>query len=180
MRVAVGGHTVTCMNGIDVLTEGFGRLDGLVRTAVAGLDEAQLAERIGPQANTVAWLVWHLAREQDAQIAEMSGTDEVWIADGWAERFALPLDPTDNGYGNSAQQVAAVRASAELLVGYAQAASAASLRYVSGLTDDQLDEVVDPGWDPPVTRGVRLVSVLDDAIQHAGQAAFVRGVLLSA
>lgn len=180
MRAQVGGHSVAGMNGIDVLTEGFGRLDDLVRTAVSGLGEAQLAERIGPQANTVAWLVWHLAREQDAQIAELSGTDEVWVADGWADRFALPLDSSDNGYGNSPQQVAAVRAPAELLVGYAQAATAASIGYVSGLTDEQLDDVIDPGWDPPVTRGVRLVSVLDDAIQHAGQAAFVRGVLLSA
>ncbi len=174
------GDSVERMNGIDVLTEGFGRLDDLVRTAVSGLDERQLAERIGPQANTVAWLVWHLAREQDAQIAALDDTAEVWTADGWADRFALPLDPADNGYGNTPAQVAEVRASAELLIGYADAATAASVAYVSGLTDDRLDEVIDPGWDPPVTRGVRLVSVLDDAIQHAGQAAFVRGVLLSA
>ncbi|MEV7971929.1 DUF664 domain-containing protein [Cellulomonas sp. NPDC089187] len=168
------------MNGIDVLTEGFGRLDDLVRTAVSGLDDKQLTERIGPQSNTIAWLVWHLAREQDAQIAELNGTEEVWTAEGWADRFGLPLDPADNGYGNTTQQVAQVRAPAELLVGYAHAATAASVSYLAGLTDAQLDEVVDPGWDPPVTRGVRLVSVLDDAVQHAGQAAFVRGVLLSA
>ncbi len=179
-RASVPGDSVERMNGIDVLTEGFGRLDDLVRTAVSGLDERQLAERIGPQANTVAWLVWHLAREQDAQIAALVDAAEVWTADGWADRFALPLDPADNGYGNTPDQVAEVRASAELLIGYADAATAASVVYVSGLTDDQLDEVIDPGWDPPVTRGVRLVSVLDDAIQHAGQAAFVRGVLLSA
>ncbi|MFB9953931.1 mycothiol transferase [Cellulomonas denverensis] len=168
------------MNGIDVLTEGFGRLDDLVRTAVSGLGDQQLTERIGPQANTVAWLVWHLAREQDAQVAALRGTEEVWTAEGWADRFGLPLDPADNGYGNTTQQVAAVRAPAELLIGYAHAATAASIAYLGTLTDDQLDEVIDPGWDPPVTRGVRLVSVLDDAVQHAGQAAFVRGVLLSA
>lgn len=167
------------MNGIDVLTDGFGRLDDLVRTATDGLSEDQLAARIGPEANTVAWLVWHLAREQDAQVAAMAGTEEVWTSGGWADRFALPLDPADNGYGSSTEEVGQVRAPADLLVGYAQAASAASLAYVRGLSDTDLDDVVDPGWDPPVTRGVRLVSVLDDAVQHAGQAAFVRGVLLS-
>lgn len=166
------------MNGIDVLTEGFGRLDDLVATATSDLTEDQLAERVGPRANTVAWLVWHLAREQDAQVAALGGTEEVWTADGWAEKLALPLDPSDNGYGNTPEQVAQVRASADLLVGYARAATAASLAYLRGLSDADLDDVVDPGWDPPVTRGVRLLSVLDDAVQHAGQAAFVRGLLL--
>ncbi|RMI13530.1 mycothiol transferase [Cellulomonas triticagri] len=166
------------MNGIDVLTEGFGRLDDLVATATSDLTEDQLAERVGPEANTVAWLVWHLAREQDAQVAALGGTEEVWTADGWAEKLALPLDPSDNGYGNTPEQVAQVRASADLLVGYARASTAASLAYLRGLSDADLDDVVDPGWDPPVTRGVRLLSVLDDAVQHAGQAAFVRGLLL--
>lgn len=168
------------VNGIDVLTEGFGRLDDLVRVAVSGLDDRQLTERIGPQANTVAWLVWHLAREQDAQIAAMQDSQEVWTAEGWADRFDLPLDRDDNGYGNSLAQVAAVQAPADLLIGYAEAASKASIAYLGGLTDEALDDVIDPDWNPPVTRGVRLVSILDDAVQHAGQAAFVRGVLLSA
>ncbi len=167
------------MNGAQVLTEGFGRLDGLVRRAVSVLSDEQLAARVGPEANTIAWLVWHLAREQDAQIASLTGSPEVWVSGGWAHRFGLPLDVEDNGYGHSPAQVAEVRASADLLVGYAHAATAASVAYVTSLADDELDEVVDPGWDPPVTRGVRLVSVLDDAVQHAGQAAFVRGVLRS-
>lgn len=165
------------MNGAQVLAEGFGRLDDLVRRAVSGLSEEQLAERVGPEANTIAWLVWHLAREQDAQVAVLAGIPEVWTADGWARRFALPLDDTEHGYGHTPEQVAAVRAPADLLVGYARAATAASLAYVGSLTDADLDEVVDERWDPPVTRGVRLVSVLDDAVQHVGQAAFVRGLL---
>ncbi|HEY0189102.1 MAG TPA: DUF664 domain-containing protein [Cellulomonas sp.] len=166
------------MNGAEVLAEGFGRLDGLVRGAVDGLDADRLAARVAPGANTVAWLVWHLAREQDAQVAELAGTAEVWTSGGWSQRFALPLADTENGYGHTPEQVDAVRAPAELLVGYARAAAAASSAYVVSLSDADLDEVVDPRWDPPVTRGVRLVSVLDDAVQHAGQAAFVRGVLL--
>lgn len=165
------------MNGVQVLAEGFGRLDELVTGALAGLDEHQLTERVGPRANTVAWLVWHLAREQDVQVAALAGTEEVWTAGGWARRFDLPLADDEDGYGHSAEQVAAVRASGELLAGYAAAATAASLAYLGTLADQDLDDVVDDAWDPPVTRGVRLVSVLDDAVQHAGQAAFVRGVL---
>jgi hypothetical protein len=165
------------VDGVQVLAEAFGRLDDLVRRAVSGLTEPQLSERVGPEANTVAWLVWHLAREQDAQVAALAGTPEVWTADGWAARFGLPLDDSEHGYGHTPEQVAQVRAPADLLVGYAHAATAASLEYVRSLSDADLDAVVDPGWDPPVTRGVRLVSVLDDAVQHVGQAAFVRGLL---
>jgi hypothetical protein len=48
---------------------------------------------------------------------------------------------------------------------------------LSRVTADDLDRVVDRRWDRPVTLGVRLVSMLQDALEHAGQAAFVRGVL---
>jgi hypothetical protein len=37
--------------------------------------------------------------------------------------------------------------------------------------------VVDASWDPPVTLGVRLVSVISDDLQHAGQAAYLRGMI---
>ena len=46
--------------------------------------------------------------------------------------------------------------------------------YVRGLSDEDLTEVIDSSWDPPVTRGTRLISVVDDATQHLGQAAYAR------
>ncbi len=167
------------MNGVEVLTDGFGRLGGLVRRAVSGLSEDQLAERVAPDANTVAWLVWHIARGQDAQVAALAGHEEVWTADGWADRFGLPFADDASGYGQSAEEVGQVRAPADLLVGYHDAVAAAAAAYLAGLSDGDLDRVVDTAWDPPVTAGVRLVSILGDALQHAGQAAFVRGILRS-
>ncbi len=47
----------------------------------------------------------------------------------------------------------------------------------SGLQPADLDVVVDERWDPPVTLGVRLVSVVNEVNQHVGQAAYVRGLL---
>ncbi len=167
------------MNGVEVLTDGFGRLGGLVRGAVKGLTEDQLAQRAAPGANTVAWLVWHIARGQDSQVAALTGAEEVWTSDGWARRFDLPFADDATGYGQSADEVGRVRASAELLVGYHDAVATAATTYLKSLQDDDLDRVVDRGWDPPVTAGVRLVSILGDALEHAGQAAFVRGVLLA-
>ena len=70
-----------------------------------------------------------------------------------------------------------MRADAALLLGYYDAVHEQTLRYLDGIGEADLDRIVDRRWDPPVTLGVRLVSVADDDIQHAGQAAFVRGVV---
>ena len=111
-------------------------------------------------------------------VADAAGTAQVWTSDGWAERFALPFDPADTGYGHDGDEVAAVRVeSGELLTGYYDAVHQRTIDYVGALTDDDLPRIVDRSWDPPVTLGVRLVSVISDDLQHAGQAAFVRGLL---
>jgi uncharacterized damage-inducible protein DinB len=162
----------------DVLVDAFGRIREVVHHAVDGLSEDQLAHRVGPGANSIAWLVWHLTRIQDDHVAEVAGTEQVWTSQGWAERFGLPFDPRDTGYGHRADEVAAVRVeSGELLVGYYDAVHEQTIRYVERLGDADLDRIVDRSWDPPVTLGVRLVSVIADDLQHAGQAAFVRGIL---
>lgn len=167
------------MNTAELLLDAFGRVRESVHDVVDGLSPDQLAARLDAEANSIAWLVWHLTRVQDDHIAGVAGTKQVWTSDGWAERFDLPFSPSSIGYGHDSDDVAAVRVgSAELLTGYYEAVHEATLRYVGGLTDDDLDRVVDRGWDPPVTLGVRLVSVVNDDTQHVGQAAFVRGILL--
>lgn len=165
------------MNEAELLTDAFDRIQQAVHGAVADLSDDQLARRIDGRANSIAWLVWHLTRIQDDHIAGVAGTEQVWLADGWQERFALPLDPHDHGYGHSSDQVAAVRASAQLLNGYYDAVHDRTLTYLATLSGADLDRVVDEQWDPPVTLGVRLVSVLNDDMEHVGQAAFVRGLL---
>jgi uncharacterized damage-inducible protein DinB len=165
------------VNARDVLRDAFGRVATDVHGAVDGLDAAALTHRVDGTANSIAWLVWHLTRVQDDHVAGVAGTEQVWTAEGWAERFGLPFRTGDIGFGQGSDEVAAVRADADLLLGYYDAVHARTLRYLDGLTDDDLDRVVDRDWDPPVTLGVRLISVADDDIQHAGQAAFVRGVV---
>lgn len=163
----------------DLMIDGFGRVRGSVHAAVGGLDAGQLAERLAPQANSIAWLVWHLTRVQDDHLAGLEGAEQVWTAQGWYERFGLPLDPADTGYGHGTDEVASVRVgSAGLLTGYHDAVHAQTVTWLAGLEESQLDRIVDESWDPPVSLGVRLVSVLDDDLEHAGQAAFVRGIVL--
>jgi uncharacterized damage-inducible protein DinB len=162
----------------ELLVDAFGRLREAVHGTVRGLTPDQLVARLDPDANSIAWLVWHLTRVQDDHIADVARTDQVWTTQGWMERFGLPFEPGATGYGHSSDDVAAVTLdSGDLLIGYHDAVHAQTIRYVEHLTDADLDRIVDESWDPPVTLGVRLVSVIEDDLQHAGQAAFVRGIL---
>ncbi|MEV4425076.1 mycothiol transferase [Streptomyces sp. R-07] len=165
------------MNSAGLLVDSFGRIREVVHEAVEGLTDEELAARVDPDANTVAWLVWHLTRVQDDHLADAFDTDQLWTSDGWADRFGLPFPKRATGYGQTSEQVGAVRAPAELLLGYHDAVHARTEELVRTLTNADLDRIVDTRWDPPVTLGVRLVSVIADDLQHAGQAAYVRGVV---
>jgi hypothetical protein len=167
------------MNTAELLVEAYGRIKEVVHGAVEGLTAEELAVRIDPEANSVAWLVWHLARVQDDHVSEAAGHPQTWTEDGWDKRFGLPFDAADIGYGHSADEVAEVTAaSPDLLTGYYDAVHEQTLGYLRTLGAADLDTVVDRRWNPPVTLGVRLASVISDDLQHAGQAAFLRGVLL--
>jgi hypothetical protein len=171
------------MTSADLMTDAFGRIRETVSDTLYGLTTEQLTYRIDVDANPIAWLIWHLTRIQDDHLAAAFGVPQVWADGGWAARFGLPADSTDTGYGHNRVQVAAVSeacAASALLTDYHEAVYQQTVKLVSGITDADLDRVVDTSWRPPVTLGVRLVSVLDDDAQHAGQAAFVRGVVLRA
>ena len=168
----------TGMQPRDLLLDGFGRVSEFLREAVDGLGPEQLATRVAPGANPIGWLAWHLLRVQDDHVADVAGHEQVWTSDGWADRFGLDVDPAATGYGMDDDDVDRVRiASADLLLGYSDAVSARTAEFLRGIDGDDLDRVVDDSWNPPVTLGVRLVSVLSDDLQHVGQAAYVRGLL---
>lgn len=168
------------MDAIDVLREAHGRIADEVRGAVDGLTVEQLTWRPSPEANPIAWLVWHLARVQDHHVAEIDGEPQEWATGDWAARFGLDPDPTNTGYGHDADDVAAVQPDgASALLAHYEAAAARTSRLLDTLSESDLDRVVDERWSPPVTLGVRLVSIIDDGVQHAGQAAYVRGLLPS-
>jgi uncharacterized damage-inducible protein DinB len=170
-------RSVGRVTSAELLIDAFDRIRGVVRGAVSGLSPDQLAWRPDEGANSIAWLVWHLTRIQDDHVAGVAGTDQAWTTAGWADRFDLPFTPDSTGYGHGPADVAAVRVGADLLLGYHDATHERTVAYVATLTDADLPRVVDRNWNPPVTLAVRLVSVVSDDLQHAGQAAYVRGLL---
>ena len=162
----------------ELLAEEFGRIQGVVLGAVRGLSEDELAFRPDKRCNSIAWLIWHSARVQDAQLCDIADTEQVWTRDGWVDRFGLDLPRDDTGYGHDTDDVGKVRAHADLLAGYYHAVHKVTLEYIASVTPDELGRVVDKRWNPPVTASVRLVSIIDDCAQHVGQAAFIQGILL--
>ncbi|MEV6166837.1 DUF664 domain-containing protein [Streptomyces sp. NPDC051954] len=169
------------MHAKDVLIDGFNRIQEEVHAAVDGLGPDELHARPSADANSIAWLIWHLTRVQDDHLADAFELDQVWLAQDWQKRFGLDLPRHDTGYGHSSAKVAKVRVeSAGLLTGYYDAVHEQSLQALRQLAAKDLERIVDERWDPPVSLGVRLVSVLSDDLEHVGQAAYVRGLVQSA
>ena len=161
-----------------LLLNAFDRVRELVPAVVEGLDSDELSWRPDKEANSIGWLLWHLARVEDSHLADLDGSDQIWTQDGWAQRFEFPYDESDIGF---AQDSAAVGqffvADPTLLIAYHEAVHARTQEIVSQLTDKDHERIIDDSYDPPVTVGARLVSVINDTTQHIGQASYVRGLV---
>jgi hypothetical protein len=167
------------VNQVDIaelLIDAFGRVRDATHAVVEGASRDVLTYRPDPDANSAAWLVWHLTRIQDDHVAGVAGTEQQWLAGGWCDRFDLPFPRRATGYGQDHDEVARVEADGSLLLGYFDAVHAETIRYVGDLHAGDLDRIVDERWDPPVSLGVRLVSVIADDLEHVGQAAYIRGI----
>ncbi len=160
----------------ELLRDSFTRIIEHVDDLTEDLADEVSLFRPTPEANSICWLIWHSARIQDAQLADISGIAQVWFGGGWVDRFALDLPRDAHGYGHTPAEVAKVRVPADLLAAYYHAVHKTSLEYVAGITAEELARVVDEDWNPPVTVSVRLVSIIDDCAQHLGAAKYLRGI----
>jgi len=162
-----------------VIIEGYSRIPQLLARSLDGLTADQLHFRPAENCNTIAWLAWHLTRVQDHHVSDLAEREQAWIEDGWHARFGKPADPADTGQRYTAEQVAAVRVDGpQILLDYNQAVYKRSVGFIEGLEPRDLDrELNEPQWNPLPTVGVRLVSVLSDNLQHAGQISYLRGLI---
>ncbi len=169
---------VVGMDCKDLLIDGLGRVEESMRLTLADLTAEQIAFRPAEHANSIAWLAWHLTRVEDDHVSDVAGTQQAWIADGWHGRFYRPANAHDTGFGHGPKDVASIRPeNPQVLLDYYAAVQQRSLDYVGRLSCADLERVVDTRWDPPVTVGVRLVSVVNDTTQHVGQMAYLRGLV---
>jgi hypothetical protein len=166
------------MDAKDLMLDALGRIRSVLHRALTDLTLDDLHRQPQAGANSIAWLAWHLTRVQDVSVSGLAGQEQAWISQGWHAKFALPPDPGNDGYGDTPEQVAAFRApSVQTLLDYHNSVQECSQTYVAGLTPTDFDRTLnEPQWQPMPTVGVRLVSVLSDNLQHAGQAAYLRGM----
>lgn len=163
------------MNSIEILTDLTQRpVDAAKRLPT--LTAEQLNAHPGDHPNSIAWLLWHSGREADVQLSDLSGEEQVW--ERFRDRFALGELGDSLGLGHTAEQAATIRVEdQQLLVDYLEATLSSLGRYIGELSETNLGEIIDENWTPPVTRGVRLASIIDDAAVHVGQAAYAAGSL---
>ena len=167
------------MDITDLTIDHFGRVRGLLARCIEGLTVEQLMQQPDPESNPLGWNGWHLTRVQDHEISNLAGREQAWIEDGWHERFGMPADPDAMGVGDSMDQVRAFQSpEASVILDYYDAVYARTQEYLRTITPEALDRVLnEPRWDPMPTVGVRLVSVMNDCSMHAGEMAYLRGML---
>jgi hypothetical protein len=161
----------------EILIDAFERIKQVVHETVEGLSIPDLTYQPAEAANTIAWLMWHLTRIQDDHIAELRKKEQVWIQNGWADKFKLPFNKGDTGYGHDSRDVIKVNVDDKLILGYYDDVHSATKEFLLDLKNEDYTKVIDNRWEPPVTFAVRVVSVISDDLQHAGQAAYVRGLI---
>jgi uncharacterized damage-inducible protein DinB len=163
------------MESNELLIQAYSHITRVVHQAADDLSQGQLAYRPEEGANSISWLVWHLTRIQDSHLSNVTQLDEAWLTEEWSDRFGMTA--TTIGFGDGPDEVAAIRPPRAILLGYHDRVAGRVLDYLPTVDADELDRIVDTNYDPHITAGVRLVSVIQDNLQHAGQARYLRGMI---
>ncbi|ETX08572.1 MAG: hypothetical protein ETSY2_04630 [Candidatus Entotheonella gemina] len=166
------------MEAKDIVLDGLERIRGSLHRTLDGLTLEESHQQPRSDSNSIAWLVWHLTRVQDTGISGLIGEEPLWVSQGWHAKFDMAADADNDGSGHTPEQVTAFRVpSIESLLDYHDQVAERSKTYVAGLAAEDFDRTLNqPQWQPLPTVGVRLVSVISDNLQHAGQAAYLRGL----
>lgn len=141
------------------------------------LSEAQLNAHPSGHPNSIAWLLWHSGRELDMQLSTLTGAEEVWTQQGFRDQLGLGDAGDAMGYGHSPEQAREIVVKQlQPLADYVSACLTAAADYADSLDEDEWKEIIDRNWEPPVDRETRLVSIVDDAVQHVAQVSYILGM----
>ena len=167
------------MNWKDLMTDGFSRVPEFLENVLKGLNQEDLDWMPRADSNSIGWLIWHLTRQQDAQIAYLMGKEQLWTEDGWHARFNRDANLKDIGFGHTPEQVAAFQSpDIPTFLGYLRATVERTIQFLSDLSEEDLDrELNEPQYNPLPKVGVRLISILDDSVQSRACLRSARGMV---
>ena len=167
------------MQTVEMLVDALDRAEERFLETIAQMNVEQLNTMPADLIKSVTWLTWHTAKMIDQQLSELAGKEPLYTSQVWVQKFDLDLPLDTQDWIHTPEQARKVQVEdKELLVDYLQAAVAFGRDYLSKLDLTTLDEIIDESWEPPVTRAVRIISTLDDASMHSGQAVYTRRLVL--
>jgi uncharacterized damage-inducible protein DinB len=166
------------MDWKDMMADSYERILGSIETTLKGLSAEDLDWQPQYDSNSIGWLAWHLIRVEDNHIANLMGEEQLWIKDGWHAKFNRAADSTDRGNGQTPAQVAEFKSpDPQTFIEYNKAVFERSKSYFLSLSESDLEREFDPGRNRPLVKvGWRLITILEECLEHTGQMAYVRGL----
>lgn len=151
------------------------RVHVFMALAFDDLTQEQLWYRPAPEANSIAWVGWHLTRGLDRRVSDMDRGEQTWIEGRWFDKFGLPPNPTDYGIGHTKEQVDTVRPpDCATILGYYDAVYQRALAFLASPEADDHDRVLE---DSGNTVAVEMVGMVAGNLQHIGQVGYIRGLI---
>ena len=152
-------------------------LEGL-KKAVDGLTPAELRWQPTLVSNPISWIVWHMARVEDRWVNRvLRGDVELWIRDGWHEKFGMSEEA--HGYGETETQVWAMPDVAMSdVMAYFDAVQRSTATHLEQMTSADIEATyVHPRKRTDLTGAWILGHILVEESQHLGQIAYIRGMI---
>jgi len=164
------------MTATSILEDCFTRIHDSVHRILDDLTDEELHGEPHP---SIGWLAWRLTRVEDSNVTRLWTREQLWIGEGWADRFGMPPLPADFGRSmmHTREQVREFSASKELIFAYQDAAYAMVMEYLKATPPEEFDRELDePQYNPRPTVGVRLISLVENGMQNTGQMGYLKGV----
>jgi hypothetical protein len=114
----------------------------LTDPAIKQLDEPQWRGRPHPGVNTVAWLLWHMARVEDVGVNRFAADRPQVLEDGWVDRLAVGRRDVGTGMSDAEVDDFSARVDLHALRGYWDAVTRRTPEVVASLRGSDLDAVV--------------------------------------
>ena len=171
------------METAEFIAQGIERVRSGTLRVVKDLTPEELAWRPVPEANSAAFLLFHIFRTADAIFARLTADEpQFWDVGNWARRWTLPAPPPDahaawsTGNGWTPADLAVFEPpDLDDLLGYGGAVHARGLTLVRAMDPARLEAPVSAAR-PDVTVASSLLSVITHEAPHGGQIDYLLGL----
>jgi DinB superfamily len=106
------------------------------------LDDEQMRIRPGPGLNSLVWLLWHMARTEDAAVNPVVARREQVLDDGWMRRMNVPWRIIGTGMTEDEVTALTARADVGAVRAYRAAVAQRTREVVQALPADAWDDVI--------------------------------------